>query len=63
MCMDMILQEILKSAMLVHTFETGQQKQGINVLPLSKMRNLNEEILLERKLEKKSFLWILQHNF
>lgn len=51
MCMDMTLQEILESCLACAYF-SGQQKQGINALPLSKMRNLNKEVLLDWRLGK-----------
>lgn len=51
MCMDMTLQEILESCLACAYF-SGQQKQGINALPLSKMRNLNKEVLLNWRLGK-----------
>lgn len=46
MCMDMTLQKILETCPACAYF-FGQHKQGTNALPLSKMRNLNKEILLE----------------
>jgi len=46
MYMGMTLQELLETHLACAYF-SGQQKQEINALPLSKMRNLNTEILSE----------------
>lgn len=51
MCMDITLQEIFETYFAC-TYFSGQQKQGINALPLSKIRNLNKEILFELRLRK-----------
>lgn len=50
-CMDMTLQEVLE-IFIPFAYFSGQKKQRVNALPLSKIRNLSKEILLERRVRK-----------